>query len=186
MNHLYIISGKANTGKTHTCWLLYTMLSCLGEVKLFENLGFPNAAIPYSFVLGHLQRKMLHPRTRSFRDFRAIIELKGKRIALFSAGDQLENNHNDILSLLKNEQWAHDNSADYIICAARERNYEHRGCYSHYSNGQIYEYLLKEFSESERTIYHKESYTNADLQVSQTKEVAGKILWDIIDRIYNR
>ena len=127
MNHLYIISGKANTGKTHTCWLLYTMLSCLGEVKLFENLGFPNAAIPYSFVLGHLQRKMLHPRTRSFRDFRAIIELKGKRIALFSAGDQLENNHNDILSLLKNEQWAHDNSADYIICAARERNYEHRG-----------------------------------------------------------
>ena len=43
MNHLYIISGKANTGKTHTCWLLYTMLSCLGEVKLFENLGFPNA-----------------------------------------------------------------------------------------------------------------------------------------------
>lgn len=108
MNHLYIISGKANTGKTHTCWLLYTMLSCLGEVKLFENLGFPNAAIPYSFVLGHLQRKMLHPRTRSFRDFRAIIELKGKRIALFSAGDQLENNHNDILSFLKNEQWAHE------------------------------------------------------------------------------
>lgn len=104
MNHLYIISGKANTGKTHTCWLLYTMLSCIGEVKLFENLAFPDAAIPYSFVLGHLQRKMLHPRTRSFRDFRAIIELKGKRIALFSAGDQLVNNHNDILSSLKNEQ----------------------------------------------------------------------------------
>lgn len=184
MNHLYIISGKANTGKTHTCWLLYTMLSCIGEVKLFENLAFPDAAIPYSFVLGHLQRKMLHPRTRSFRDFRAIIELKGKRIALFSAGDQLVNNHYDILSFLKNEQWALDNNADYIICAAREKCYENRSCYARYTNGPVYEYLLKRYPETVRTIYHKEAFDRADQQIYQTKKVAGEILWDIMDRIY--
>ena len=186
MNHIYIIAGGANTGKTHTCWLLYTMLSRLGEVKLFENLGLPDAAIPYSFVLGHLQRKMLHPRTRSFRDFRAIVEMKGKRIALFSAGDQLANKHSDILSFLKNEQWAHDNNADYIICAARERCYEHRGCYTRYSNGLVYEYLMNNYPESVRTIYHKDSFINTEQQVKETENIAKSLFWDIMAGILSQ
>ena len=84
---LFVIYGNQNSGKTHTCWLIYNLLRDEGleldfaPKRLMSKPTFPE-------VLEQIETSFVTKTPILYSDFRALFNYKNKRIAIFSAGDK--------------------------------------------------------------------------------------------------
>ena len=118
---LFVIYGNQNSGKTHTCWLIHALLKNAGK-RLNYSTHSAQPDWTYSEVLQHIEDRFHAPQTTpNASDFWALFEYKGKRIAIFSAGDYLHDDNWDITSFDDNLKWAEQNQIDHVICCTRSR-----------------------------------------------------------------
>ncbi len=104
MAKFIIIRGKKDSGKTTTAGLVFIELLKISELKhLVNGKDVVSNSLEYNSDTGDL------------KDFSAILTINSKKIAIISAGDEvnpLANNINDFIA----------NNINIIICCARSRN----------------------------------------------------------------
>lgn len=166
---LFVIYGYQNSGKTHTAWLVYNLLKAAGSKLYFESHPAQNE-LTYAEVLQHITDRYNAPDTTPhISDFRALIEYKGKRVAIFSAGDCVKDYNWAVTSLVDNLDWAKINNADHIVCCSRYRN----------NDGSVRRYLLDNYRLSIYKWYYKSQTTMLAEQLSDAQKVAAEVFVDI-------
>lgn len=106
MRAIFVISGFQNAGKTHTAWLVYNLLKDIGEEKEFH------CGNEHRWTYDEILDKI----NEFLPDFRAVIEVEGRKIAVLSQADKL-------FVFKKEIQWAiNEAKVDYVVCCARKRN----------------------------------------------------------------
>ena len=165
---LFVIYGNMNSGKTHTCWLIYALLKNVGRRLVYDT----HPAQPdwtFSEVMKHIEDTFNHTTTFQASDFRAIFEYNGKKIAIFSAGDSVHNGNWDVISFDDNMAWAKNNEVDHVICCARSLN----------RKGSVQKYILDNYRMSiYRWYYKNQTYLLRD-QIADAQRVALEIMADI-------
>lgn len=165
---LFVIYGNMNSGKTHTCWLVYTLLKNAGKEIDFEPKGLPNWT--FSDVLQHINDRFVSPSTTpQASDFRALIEYKDKKIAIFSAGDYLHDENWEVTSFDDNMNWAQNKKADHVICCSRSRN----------NQNSVRNSLLDNYRMSIYRWYWKDILNSLQDQISEAQRVAVELYSDI-------
>ena len=89
---VHIIAGNANTGKTTTAWLLYLLLKEYGTVEYFRVFcdGKYNILPESEKPADEIKKYIDDYGIEHVRDFCAIIVVADVRVAIFSAGDNIE------------------------------------------------------------------------------------------------
>ena len=164
---LFVIYGYQNSGKTHTAWLVYNLLKAAGSKLYFESHPAQNE-LTYAEILQHITDRYNAPDTTPhISDFRALIEYKGKKVAIFSAGDCVKDYNWAVTSLVDNLDWAKQNGADHIVCCSR---YVNRA-------GSVQRYLLDNYNIYK--LYRKSRTNILSEQLADIQKVAEKIFTDI-------
>ena len=166
---LFVIYGNMNSGKTHTCWLIHDLLRNEGTRLNFGT----HSAQPdwtYSEVLQHIEDRFNNPSTTpNASDFWALFEYKGKRIAIFSAGDYVHDDNWDITSFDDNLKWAEQNNVDHVICCSRSLN----------RTNSVQNYILSHYKMYiYRWYYKNQSNVLAD-QIADAQRTAIEVFRDI-------
>lgn len=165
---LFVIYGNMNSGKTHTCWLIRALMKNAGKELRFEPQGLPDWT--FSDVIQHINDSFVVPQTTpSASDFRSLFEYKGKKIAIFSAGDYLHNDNWEYTSFDDNIKWAQNNNVDHVICCARSMN----------RKGSVQRYILDKFRMSIYRWYWKNQLYVLQDQIADAQKVAIEIFTDI-------
>lgn len=125
--------------------------------------------LTYDEVLRHITDRYNNPTTPHISDFRALIEYKGKRVAIFSAGDYVKDDNWVVTSLVDNLDWAKQNDADHIVCCSRYRN----------NDGSVRRYLLDNYRLSIYKWYYKSQTTMLAEQLSDAQKVAAEVFVNI-------
>lgn len=144
---LFVIYGTMNSGKTHTCWLIYNLLKTAGTEIDFDPKSLATKPT-YSEVLQHIENSSKTGTQMLYPDFRALFDYRGKKIAIFSAGDFLSHRKWKLCSFKDNMLWAEKNKVDHVICCARSYNKKgsvHQFILTHYRM-QIYRWYEKRWS----------------------------------------
>lgn len=166
---LFVIYGYQNSGKTHTAWLVYNLLKAAGSKLYFESHPAQNE-LTYAEVLQHITDRYNAPDTTPhISDFRALIEYKGKKVAIFSAGDCVKDRRWVVTSLEDNLDWAKQNGADHIVCCSRYVN----------RVGSVQRYLQDNYKLSIYNWYYKSQATVLADQLSDAQKVAAEVFVDI-------
>ena len=167
----FVIYGYQNSGKTHTAWLVYNLLKAAGSKLYFESHPAQNE-LTYAEVLQHITDRYNAPDTTPhISDFRALIEYKGKRVAIFSAGDCVKDYNWAVTSLVDNLDWAKTNNADHIVCCSRYRN----------NDGSVRRYLLDNY----RLSIYKWYYKSRTQILADQLDDAQKVAKEVFDSIAN-
>lgn len=172
---LFVIYGVQNSGKTHASWLVYNLLKNAGTELDFN----PRELSPrptFSEVLQNIEDDYNAGRTLSYQDLWALFEYKGKRIAIFSAGDELgddvdENSYDDgdFISFKNNLYWAERNEIDHVICCARYNK----------TDGGVRKYILENYKMSVYRWYCKHKFDSAQEQKEEAQRIAIDVFTDI-------
>lgn len=166
---LFVIYGYQNSGKTHAAWLVYNLLKAAGKELDFDSHP-AQKKLTYNEVLRHITDRYNNPTTTPhISDFRALIEYKGKRVAIFSAGDCVKDWKWEVTSLEDNLDWAKTNNADHIVCCSRYRN----------NDGSVRRYLLDNYHLSIYKWYYKSQTTMLAEQLSDAQKVAAEVFVNI-------
>lgn len=166
---LFVIYGYQNSGKTHTAWLVYNLLKAAGSKLYFESHPAQNE-LTYAEVLQHITDRYNAPDTTPhLSDFRALIEYKGKKVAIFSAGDCVKDYNWAVTSLVDNLDWAQKKGAHHIVCCSRYIN----------RAGSVQRYLQDNHKLSIYNWYHKSQATVLADQLSDAQKVAAEVFVDI-------
>ena len=161
---LFVIYGYQNSGKTHAAWLVYNLLKAAGKELDFDSHP-AQKKLTYDEVLRHITDRYNNPTTPHISDFRALIEYKGKRVAIFSAGDCVKDWKWEVTSLEDNLDWAKTNNADHIVCCSRYRN----------NDGSVRRYLLDNYRLSIYKWFYKSQTTMLAEQLSDAQKVAAEV-----------
>ena len=166
---LFVIYGNMNSGKTHTCWLIHALLKNAGKRLAYET----HSAQPdwtFSEVLQHINDRFVAPATTpNASDFRALFEYRGKKIAIFSAGDFLHDDNWEVTSFDDNMKWAQVNNVDHVICCARSLN----------RTGSVQRYILDNYRLAIYRWYWKDQSNILQDQIADAQKVAIDIFADI-------
>ena len=174
---LFVIYGNMNSGKTHTCWLIYNLL----KAEATREISFTPQTLPskptYSEVLQHIEDSFCGKPVPALSDFRALFEYKDRKIAIFSAGDKLgedidKNSYNesDIISFKNNMHWAEQNDVDHVICCSRSLN----------RTGSVQRYIMEHYRMHVYRWYYKNRiYTTYQEQVADAQSAAIEVFRDI-------
>ena len=88
---VHIITGNGDTGKTTTAWFIYLFLKTKGEVEYFRVFYNGNYDIlPESMTPADEIDSYEQDGIKRAHDFCAIVVVAGIRIAIFSAGDNVQ------------------------------------------------------------------------------------------------
>ena len=161
MRAIFVISGFQDAGKTHTAWLIYNLLKEIGEEKEFH------CGNKHRWTYDEVFAKI----NEFLPDFKAVLEVKGQRIAVLSQADKL--------SVFKQEmQWAvHEAKVDYVVCCARKRNREN------YVNRELRtKYGLYISYWIEKTYYQP---SNKEKRIDDAKKVSEEVYQVVIMKIKN-
>ena len=175
---LFVIYGVQNSGKTHTCWLIYNLL----RAEATREIGFTPQTLSskptYSEVLQHIEDSFCGKPVPALSDFRALFEYKDRKIAIFSAGDVLgdddENrqnwNNQDWIDFVNNMHWAELNDVDHVICCSRSLN----------KTGSVQRYIMEHYRMHVYRWYYKNRiYTTAQEQIADAQRTAIEVFRDI-------
>ena len=166
---LFVIYGNMNSGKTHTCWLIHALLKNAGKRLVFETTK-TQPDWTFSEVLQHIHDQFVSPTTTPpASDFRALFEYKGKKIAIFSAGDYLHDPNWEVTSFDDNIDWAQKKNADHVICCSRSLN----------RTGSVQRFILDNYRMSIYRWYWKNQSSILQDQIADAQKVAIEILTDI-------
>ena len=166
---LFVIYGNMNSGKTHTCWLIHALLKNTGNRLAYETTK-TQPDWTFSEVIQHINDSFVAPKTTpSASDFRAIFEYKGKKIAIFSAGDYLHDPNWEVTSFDDNIAWAQKNNADHVICCSRSRN----------NDGSVRNAILDNYRMSVYRWYWKDKLNTAQDQIAEAQRIAIELFTDI-------
>lgn len=168
--NIFVIYGNQNSGKTHTAWLVYNLLKERGhDMSRFFKTHDEQAMLSYNDVLQHIEEAFANPETIAISDFRAMIEIGGRRVALFSAGDYVRDAYWGVTSFYDNLNWAQENRADYIVCCARSYNKTH----------SVHKYLKDNYSSHIYKWYYKKVSYDLHEQISDAEQVAYEVVKDV-------
>ena len=157
-----------NSGKTHTCWLIYNLLKTAGTEIDFDPKSL-TAKPTYSKVLEQIETSSTTSTQMLYSDFRALFEYKGKKIAIFSAGDFLSHRTWKVCSFKDNILWAERNKADYVICCARSYN----------KKGSVHKYILTHYRMHIYRWYEKKWSNMLKERLADAQRVALEVFTDI-------
>lgn len=167
---IFVIFGNQNSGKTHTAWLVYNLLksrsNCDGLFETHEE----QKVLTYEEVLHHIIETFNNPSTPAISDFRAIIEINKERVAIFSAGDYVEDPNWDVTSFLKNMKWAEDKGAKYVVCTARHYN----------KTRSVHKYLKEHYDKKIYKWYYKSALDLIEERLVDAENVAKQVVADIL------
>lgn len=167
---IFVIFGNQNSGKTHTAWLVYNLLksrsNCDGLFETHEE----QKVLTYEEVLHHIIETFNNPSTPAISDFRAIIEINNEKVAIFSAGDYVDDPHWDVTSFVKNMKWAQDNSAQYVVCTARHYNKAH----------SVHKYLKDHYKHKIYNWYYKSASDLLEERLCDVENVAKQVVIDVL------
>lgn len=167
---LFVIYGNENSGKTHTCWLIYSLLKNAG--KRIDYKSHPTQPDwTFSEVIQHIEDTFNHVvGTPQASDFRALFEYNGKKVAIISAGDYVHDPNNwDVTSFDDNMKWAESNMADHVICCTRSLN----------KSGSVQRYILDNYRMHIYRWYYKNQVYVLQEQIAEAQKVALEIIADI-------
>lgn len=161
MRTIFVISGFQNAGKTHTAWLVYNLLKGIGEEKEFH--------------CGNKQRwtydEVIDKINEFLPDFRAVIEVEGRKIAVLSQADKL-------FVFKKEIQWAiNEAKVDYVICCARKRNRKNSVKWELRTKYGLYISNWKE-----KTYYQP---SNKDKRINDAKKISEEVYQAVINKLNN-
>lgn len=172
---LFIIYGVQNCGKTHTAWLVYNLLKNAGREIDFVPKSLTHRPT-FSEVLEQIRTSHATSTMMLYSDFRALFEYKGKKIAIFSAGDALgsidENdpfNEDDFITFNNNMRWAVQNEVDHVICCSRYNR----------TPGGVRKYILDNYRMYIYRWYCKNWKYSADERVEDAQRIAIEVFTDI-------
>lgn len=166
---LFVIYGNMNSGKTHTCWLIYALLKNAGH-KLVLDTHSAQPDWTVDDVIQHIEDTFNHiPSTPQASDFRALFEYNGKKIAIFSAGDFVHDPNREVTSFDDNMKWAEANEADHVICCTRSLN----------RVGSVQRYILDNYRMSIYRWYSKKHTYVLKEQIADAQRVALEIIANI-------
>lgn len=167
---IFVIFGNQNSGKTHTAWLVYNLLksrsNCDGLFETHEE----QKVLTYEEVLHHIIETFNNPSTPAISDFRAIIEINKERVAIFSAGDYVEDPNWDVTSFVKNIEWAEGNGVKYVVCTARHYN----------KTNSVHKYLKEHYNQKIYKWYYKSASGLLDERLGDAENVAKQVVADVI------
>lgn len=161
MRAIFVISGFRDAGKTHTAWLVYNLLKDMGEEKKF----------PYDNIHRWTYDEVLTKINEFLQDFAAVIEVKGRKIAVLSQADKL--------SVFKDEiQWAiRDVKVDYVVCCARKRNRENS---VHWELRTKYGLYISNWIE--KTYYQP---SDKEKRIENAKKISEEVFQAVIRKLRN-
>ena len=157
-----------NSGKTHTCWLIYNLLKTAGTEIDFDPKTLTTKPT-FSDVLQQITTSHTTCTLILYSDFRALFKYKGKRIAIFSAGDFVHHKKWKVCSFDDNMLWAEQNKADHVICCARSYN----------RKGSVQKYILTHYRMHIYRWYYKNCLTALDEKLADVQRVAIEVFTDI-------
>lgn len=167
---VFVIFGNQDSGKTHTAWLVYNLLksrsNCDGLFETHEE----QKVLTYEEVLHHIIETFNNPSTPAISDFRAIIEINKERVAIFSAGDYVEDPNWDVTSFVKNIEWAEGNGVKYVVCTARHYN----------KTNSVHKYLKEHYNQKIYKWYYKSTSGLLDERLGDAENVAKQVVADVI------
>lgn len=109
MKRMFVVYGKKDSGKSHTMWLLLSHL-----LKEGAKIIAPMYHVANPFAYEHIMESK-----NPLPDFRAVVDWKGKKIMLLSAGDYLVHHYWGFRMHMK---WAIEQEIDYVVCCSRSQN----------------------------------------------------------------
>lgn len=167
---IFVIFGNQNSGKTHTVWLVYNLLKDIGRdcEDLFETHEEQRVLV-YEEVLHHITATFNNQNTPAISDFRAIIEINNERVAIFSAGDYVDDPNWDVTSFVKNIKWAKDNSAKYVVCTARHYDKTH----------SVHNFLKEHYNKKIYKWYYKSAFDVLEERLIDAENVARTVFNDV-------
>lgn len=161
MRTIFVISGFQNAGKTHTAWLVYNLLKGMGEEKEFHCGN--KQCWTYDEVIDKINEFL--------PDFRAVIEVEGRKIAVLSQADKL-------FVFKKEIQWAiKDAKVDYVVCCSRKRNRENSVKWELRTKYGLYISNWKE-----KTYYQP---SNKDKRINDAKKISEEVYQAVTDKLDN-
>lgn len=172
---IYVIFGNQNSGKTHTMWLVYNLLKSRSNSDGLFETHEEQKVLTYEEVLHHIIETFNNPNTPAISDFRAIIEINEERVAIFSAGDYVDDPNWDVTSFVKNIEWAEGNGAKYVICAARHYNRTH----------SVHKYLKEHYTPKIYKWYYKSASDLLEERLRDAEIVAKQVEVDLLELFYN-
>lgn len=176
---LFVIYGKENSGKTHACWLIYNLLKAAGSERVFIPSGLRK--LTYTEILQHIidshSTSPICKATPAISNFKAIFDYKGKKVAIFSAGDMLGStnpnratwNEGDVVDFINNLHWVRPYNVDHIVCCARYNN----------APGSVRKYLLQNYKLHIYKWYYKTKTAVLNEQLSDAQKIAAELFCDI-------
>lgn len=161
MRAIFVISGFQDAGKTHTAWLVYNLLKGMGEEKEFHCGN--NRRWTYDEVIDKINEFL--------PDFRAVIEVEGRKIAVLSQADKL-------FVFKKEIQWAiNEAKVDYVVCCARKRNRKNSVKWELKTK-----YGLHISNWIEKTYYQP---LDKGKRINDAKKIAGEVYQAVINKLNN-
>ncbi len=173
---LFVIYGVQSSGKTHTCWLIYNLLKNAGKEQDFIPKGLTHKPT-FSEIIEQIRSHAASSTIIPGKDFRALFDYNGKKVAIMSAGDYLgvdidENNPYDenVWGYFKNNMhWAELNQVDHVICCARYNK----------TPGGVRKYILDNYRLHVYRWYCKNWKAGADERVEDAQRIALEVFTDI-------
>lgn len=171
---IFVVFGNQNSGKTHTMWLVYNLLKNQGKdcVDLFEKHE-EQRVLTYEEVLSHIVETFNNQNTPAISDFRAILEINNERIAIFSAGDYVDDPDWDVTSFVKNIKWAEDKDAKYVVCTARHYN----------KTNSVHKYLKDHYNQKIYKWYYKSKSDLLEERLCDAENVAKQVIRDLLNNL---
>ena len=171
---IFVIFGNQNSGKTHTAWLVYNLLKkigreCTGLFKTHEE----QRVLTYEEVLHHIVETFNNQNVSAISDFRAIIEINKERVAIFSAGDSVDDPDWDVTSLVKHITWAEDKGAKYVVCTARHYN----------KTNSVHKYLKDYYNQKIYKCYYKSKSDLLEERLCDAENVAKQVIRDLLNNL---
>ena len=173
---LFVIYGKPNSGKTSTCWMIYNLLMNAGTELDFAPKSL-SVKPTFSEVLQQIEKSSTTGTQILLPDFRALFDYLGKKVAIFSAGDQrgddsedrTEWNDEDVVDFVNNMRWAKQNNVEHVICCSRSLN----------RTGSVQRYILDNYRMSVYRWYYKTQTSVLKEQIADAQRVALEVFRDI-------
>lgn len=167
---IFVIFGNRDSGKTHTAWLVYNLLKSRSNNDGIFETHKEQKVLTYEEVLHHIIETFNNPSTPAISDFRAIIEINKERVAIFSAGDYVEDPNWDVTSFVKNIEWAEGNGVKYVVCTARHYN----------KTNSVHKYLKEHYNQKIYKWYYKSASGLLDERLGDAENVAKQVVADVI------
>lgn len=172
---VFVIFGNRDSGKTHTAWLVYNLLKSMSNCDGLFETHEEQKVLTYEEVLHHIIETFNNPSTPAISDFRAIIEINKERVAIFSAGDYVEDPNWDVTSFLKNMKWAEDKGAKYVVCTARHYN----------KTRSVHKYLKEHYDKKIYKWYYKSALDLLEERLVDAENVAKQVVHDLLNNLQN-